>query len=579
MKKIIYVLFMLFIIACSKDRGKNDYIPIPPIDEKPKEEIREKPELVFSDIESGPNYGWSMKEGEKGVLVSIWGLNLGSTRGDNYVIVGDTKLLKDSDYAIWGEKWPTPFYEKISFWINKEVPMGRSNIRVVINGKESNPLPFTIREGNIYFVKAEGPMGDGSYENPFVHIKALGHKLENLSEGDTVYYREGIYTNQVGDYGNSVLSIKKSGTKEKPISILAYPNEKVKIEFRNPNSNFHTGVSLRGEYQVLAGFEFDVDWSGVSMGSYGRLVGNDILGLKVKYHAGTGTVITQGSGNKIFGNGIHGGRSGDRLDHAVYFSGAPIKEGSYLGWNYIYDNDFGRGPEIAVNHQENRVPSSEYVKSHFVFNNIVDCNPQRATFINVYDLSYDEGEPVDPEPIFIYNNIFLNGGTLDKTNQLHVGWAAAFHVSRDHSRIYNNIFYNTAYIGATIGNGVDGHFSSIFRNNVIVMNSDIPVDDNNHFYINDFNKQGTSTIKNNIFYDIGNGSMRVSNPYGSSKSNEIDSFSNSFDRNPMFTNPKELDFSYKEGSPIEVYFARDLEDLDKLPTFAPIEKTLFRKLR
>ncbi len=596
MKKVILLILLLItMIGClKKDVPKVEDVRVP-IEKpaNPQTYIKGSPVIAYSDIESGPNKGWSKAEPNKGVAVTIWGRNLGQNRGNNYVSVGGVKLTNDSDYANWGEFFPTPFWQRITFWLNNKMTNGNTTITVTINGLESNPLPFTIRDGNIYFVDQNITMGDGDHDTPFNYERSLQfEKFQTLNEGDTVYYRGGTYERMPifsnGDKAGSLLwfggsdSFKhKDGTKEKPIAFLAYPGEKPLFSIPAMNGYGLNGVGLANDYLVLSGFSIDVPYNAVGIGgNYIRVIGNDLIGMKGAYGNGSAQVVTGGSGAKILGNGIHGGRSKSRFDHAVYFSGAPIEEGSHLGWNYIYDNDFGRGPEIAVNHQGDRVPEKMNVKSHFVFSNIVDANPQRATFINIFDLSYDEGDPVDPEPIFVYNNIFINGGTLDTVNSYDIGWATAISITRDHSRFYNNTIYNTAYQGIGVGRGVEGHFSTNIQNNALIMNSNVKVDRDEHFYLTDTSYPNTAKITNNLFYDTGHGNIRDYIPWAKNNPRGFDKELNISNENPLFKNEVSdkvelLDFSPIKNSPLIDSGINKLDNIDMLPDYAPITRDIF----
>jgi len=73
------------------------------------------PVLLFSDIESGPKNGWSVEQTERGAAVSIWGSGFGEERGASFVTVNGTILDTSGDYAVWGEHWPTEYFQRISF--------------------------------------------------------------------------------------------------------------------------------------------------------------------------------------------------------------------------------------------------------------------------------------------------------------------------------------------------------------------------------------------------------------------------------------------------------------------------------
>src|SRR5689334_173213 len=71
--------------------------------------------LQFSDLTWGPKSGW---EGSttKGAAVTIWGENLGTVRGSNFVTVNGAALTADTDYAEWGASGPARGLQRITFW-------------------------------------------------------------------------------------------------------------------------------------------------------------------------------------------------------------------------------------------------------------------------------------------------------------------------------------------------------------------------------------------------------------------------------------------------------------------------------
>ena len=70
---------------------------------------------------------------------------------------------------IWGAAWL--WYQKISLPAWPAAASG--NLVVTVNGLSSNPLPFTVTAGNIYFVSTAG-----SDNNPGSFRGAMGHPVE-----------------------------------------------------------------------------------------------------------------------------------------------------------------------------------------------------------------------------------------------------------------------------------------------------------------------------------------------------------------------------------------------------------------
>jgi hypothetical protein len=529
------------------------------------------PVLLFSDLTSAPRSGWSIDQPARGAAVTVWGHGFGDHRGGSSIRIGNQTLSEDSDYAIWGERWPTPFWQRITFWLREDMSPGDTHIVLSVDGQLSNPLAFRIRDGRIRFIAASGPDGDGSLTAPFNYLQASGSGgyVAGMQPGDIYYLRAGDYDSKANG-GNSVLWIRDSepsGSALAPIGLIAYPGERPRFRVDGYSVNFNGALQLSNAHTVTSGFAFDVEWRAVALsGSHHRFVGNDVLGLKGLHGAGTGTVVTGGSGNQILGNAIHGGRSGSRFDHATYFSGCADQVGNHLGWNYVYDNDFGRGPELSINHQDNRcAPGTQILKAHFVFNNIVDCRPQRAVAINVYDLSFDTGEAA-PEPTYVYNNIFAHCGTLDLSDTSNVGWAPAVIANTADTRFYNNVLYATQYLAFSASAAVT---SSHFRNNIVVMDSSAALDGRQHLYV-DLDDQGKVVLSDNLFHDLGTRSTSAAG---------IDPGTNLIGADPRFVDPVQFDFGILPDSPAKDAGASNLLFEVPAPDYAPIERDIRFVLR
>ncbi len=269
------------------------------------------------------------------------------------------------------------------------------------------------------------------------------------------------------------------------------------------------------------------------------------------------------------GNNLHGMRSGNRFDHGVYFSGCSPNEGIKFGWNYLHDNDFGRGPVISVNHQEDRCPAGIPLKAHFIFNNIVDCSLQRSTGVGIYDLSYDAGES-EPEPTYVYNNLMLGCGTYDPTDS-HVQWTPTMYHSNGHARFYNNTLYDSGYLGFSTG---DSPFalSTHFKNNIVHMNPNFPSDMGN-FYIHT-GLYDSHPNKNYFSYNLYFGLEEYA-PCGDC----VEESNNIIGQDPLFINPANFNFELQEGSPAIDMATNDLVFEVAPPAYASINRDLSHVFR
>jgi len=422
------------------------------------------PVIFFSDLQYAPKTGWKGSD-EVGAVVTIWGRNFGEEgqRQDSFVSVGGIKLTKDRHYLdTWSERSnPVPWLESITFQLNSNMQEGKRKISLTVDGIESNSLPFTIGAGNIYYVSADSALSNtnGSFTKPF-HCSDY---IEALKPGDIVYWRGGTYNRQCHG-GNAVIWYKKkfpSGTADKPISLISFPNEEATLDALTKGhiTNFASAVKVKSPYITVAKFKMKATELGVQGTYHTRFIGNDIEGGK-KFRSGTGIVVLGRDEGKALGNNIHGGRSKDKLDHAVYILGcSSTSTGNEVAYNYIYDNNFGAlsgvkntgfAAMIVVNHQSKRCAVNERLLSHRIHNNFISCEDYYARGIGIHDLSWDRGETSQPQPTLVYNNITLNCGVANAVYA--ADYAAAYH-DNGNAVFFNNSFLNNHGMGFEMGGG------------------------------------------------------------------------------------------------------------------------------
>jgi len=103
------------------------------------------PRLFLTDLQSGPSAGG---EGNLGAFVTIWGEGFGAARGDSTVTVGGREVAR---YVTWGEDNAVARgLDMIVVHLGPAVASG--DIVVTAAGEASNPLPFTVRPGSLFFV-------------------------------------------------------------------------------------------------------------------------------------------------------------------------------------------------------------------------------------------------------------------------------------------------------------------------------------------------------------------------------------------------------------------------------------------
>jgi len=420
------------------------------------------PVLLFSDLTLAPSTGWSAATPTRGAVVTVWGRNLGVTRGSSFISVGDVELSADSDYAeTWGEAGkPVPFLQRVSFWLNDVMPDGDAPIRVTVNGEVSNALPFRVGGGNLYFVDASATgSGTGTHADPWASPSDC---VSAIVPGDICYFREGVY-DQKYNGGKQNIWLRDGevpATPDAPVAFVGYPGETALFDSRtNGSRNFHTSFRFVSRAITLAKVSIDAYAVGVQAGDDARIIGNDIRG-GANFLSGSGIVVVNGNAAVVYGNAIHGGRTENRLDHGIYISGCAPRAGNTLAWNYIFDNSFDRGPLIVVNHQENRCPADVFVRSHFIHHNLIDCSNFPSRAIGIYDLSWDGPPETEPEPTYVYNNI---------VNRCGIAGNAAIYQNAANARFFHNTIRGSREDGFSVSGG--RVVSSSIVNNIIELDN------------------------------------------------------------------------------------------------------------
>src|SRR3954449_7662272 len=111
------------------------------------------PYLEYSDLVSGPSGGGP---DSLGAIVTVFGAGFGNSRGGSSVMLGGAQV---HHILQWSDR-------KILFQIDSTAKTGE--LRVLANGKPSNPLSFAVTPGKIHFVSATGKdSSNGSFANPW----------------------------------------------------------------------------------------------------------------------------------------------------------------------------------------------------------------------------------------------------------------------------------------------------------------------------------------------------------------------------------------------------------------------------
>jgi hypothetical protein len=314
------------------------------------------PVLNFSDITSGPATGLGDGLGE-GVIVTIWGNNLGSSQGDSTIMINGAP---PSHVYHWGNATiqaghPADLYtyhkmQYVQFSISSSATDGAGTISLTVDGVTSNTLPFTVRSGNIKFVMPGGndTTGNGSWASPWL----TPYKAQSsTSPGDIVYFgaiSQETWTQMTCPNGR--------GTEAAPYAFLAYPGMTPIAKGSSGRAAFNNWV-VGSNYWVFSRFSLFSDTSLINVFDGSRIVANS--GADVSCNNGQsgdfGTGCDVPIGMKFYGNYIYGTSAGcsayNNKVHVTYFSNRQVSGCSgYGAWSEEHQN----GPiDFSWNYLEN----------------------------------------------------------------------------------------------------------------------------------------------------------------------------------------------------------------------------------
>lgn len=438
------------------------------------------PRLFFTDLESGPNTGG---QDNLGAFVTIYGEGFGASRGNSTVTIGGAEVAK---YVIWGrDNGIARNLDMIVVQPGSTVTTG--NIIVTVNGLASNPLPFTIRSGQIYFVipgaENAADTNPGTYTEPF---KTIYHPRQVMQSGDIVYIKGGTFSemdpNNPGWDTILILDADTAanGTIDRPIAYIGYPGESP--VFANPAARRGILLDTSGqprEYYILANLTFTQSWSPLPVTGIGhRVVGNYLYDGAFD---DSGTIGVNGNSSqiKILGNLLRNNGTPDvKFHHGVYIGGFGINQEIEVGWNQIQDQNGGRGIQLFghldgdfmdnIRIHDNLISGSE-------LNNIVlggtDGSTEVLGTVYVYNnIIVGAGNPGlrvdDPQgTVIIQNNVLYNNGTpgFDGNAQIYIQRAGTGLIT-----LQNNILYaasgQTYYLFEP---GVDPSVFNAANNNLV----------------------------------------------------------------------------------------------------------------
>lgn len=415
------------------------------------------PALFFSDLESGPNTGG---QDNKGAFVTIWGKNFGDTQNDSFVTIGEGRA---DNYPVWTDT-------KITFQLGEYAATGA----IVVNTAEgtSNGLPFTVRDGAIYFVRTTGlDENSGTWESPW---RTIVRAKRNIAAGDIVYIGDGVEQTQRDDY-NAAVNLDSSGTADKPKALIAYPGAAVLVGSPDLGRGFHnwiTGEGLAGDYWVISQLMITGRDNAVPCTTGFRIVGNKIS--TPRGDGLTAATYTEGSHVRILGNEYYecGNAASSKSYDIISLSnhtGAEISD-IEIGWNIIRDSLANRAIQIYADGSGHADIAEIRIHDNVIANirgNAVNINNHASGKIYLYNnIFYKCGRGPDPyDGLTNYAGVYIGGGLETYKNDASV-------------YLFNNIFYDCGYARRPQDSGllfIDENFAgdAHVKNNIFCSNGEI----------------------------------------------------------------------------------------------------------
>lgn len=393
--------------------------------------LQAAPSVFFLDHVRATKTGWSQAYPNRGAAVTLWArgappqwdpssyvsLQLQTPSGSGPVY--DLNLA--SDYPVWAVPAANPYLQEITFYVNGTIPDGWYWVTLTTVDGTSKKLELYVgMPGRLLFLDFDAPVnGDGSYEAPWNNFAAMKAALQ---PGDTVYWDGEVFGKQ--NSGAQVVAAYglPSGTETMPIVMAERPDGDAFINGRYYDigvtgwtRDCFTAAGL--EHWTWSKFRLECHAWGFANGgprpNYSRFVGMDIDAMRY-YTGGAAHIVVGGDGIEIMGNGLHGGRTQKKLDHAIYIEACSPNEGVKAKYNYVYDNDFGNGALVVVNHQQTRCGEGEILKNHYIVGNIIDATNYPTRAIQIHNQGYNPGEAL-PGFTYVLNNVAINAGIIPGT--------------------------------------------------------------------------------------------------------------------------------------------------------------------
>jgi hypothetical protein len=419
-----------------------------------------EPVLYFSDITSGPKTGNSdnssgQTPGENGAIVTIWGRHLANAQvfcngaeAAFYYYQGNA--VSPANLVIYHQM------QKISFQISQTALDGTGEIAVVVGAQKSNALPFTVRPGQIFYVKTTGndDSGDGSWRQPWQTIPKAANTIES---GDIAYICDGVNQTTETD-ASAAVNLSTDGIEGRPKALVVYPGATSRVG----NSTIERAFYLYNwnddrfsAHWVIAGFQITTGQVGAPAYTGFRVIGNYITAPNGD--GMDGAINAEGNEVYILGNELAGVGSINcsKLYHAIYVKGlrkddpprAAKESNREIGWNFVHDCNTNR----AINMYSEQI-NSAFIERHSVHDNVILNQRGDGIMLGYYVVGEN----------WLYNNLIIRAGLGPEWpdgESYHTGIrinTGHEDVSQTVVHCYNNTLYGCGWTGAVL-EGENGH--------------------------------------------------------------------------------------------------------------------------
>ncbi len=303
------------------------------------------PVLLFTDLTSGPTSGGV---DDLGVFVTLYGLRFGNARGTSTVTVHGQEVAR---YVSWNGAGGPRGLGTIVVQLGNTAVSG--DFAVTVSGHASNPLPFTVRPGTIYFVSkdAAGASDSNTGTDVALPLATLYAARAAAHAGDVVYIKGGTYDDHdpldAARKTNFILSPLLTGiadgTEDLPVAYVGYPGSRPTIggTIVTTDTEYDIAVTAEGatpavSHYVLAEIDFGSALNPLWLqGSGHRIIGN--RGMALTIDSAVLMVGPDAASVDVWGNTLNGNTS-----TAGDYAGLVIQGGGVfaidVGWNESSNN-------------------------------------------------------------------------------------------------------------------------------------------------------------------------------------------------------------------------------------------------